>query len=226
LFIKSIFVLGATAVLAAQDTSAILSGELRDGRGNVIRRVDAELRLEESPHTVFSVRTDDGKFRFTLLPPGTYTLILAERQFRTLTLKSIQLPSGEQKALAPLRLEAAGSCGSGGPLLEYVELLPVEPVGNLSGRVERDEAHPIAHATVKLLCDARRVCGETKTDPNGAFIFFDLLPRDDITLRVTHPGFYSEEGAYYEIRAGFNSTYAPIVLNSRLRPKPPVVVCE
>ena len=89
-----------------------------------------------------------------------------------------------------------------------------------------DEAHPIARATVKLLCDVDKVCGEAKTDSNGEFIFFDLPPRGDITIRATHPGFYSEEGARSEIRAGFNSTYAPIVLNSRLRRKPPVVVCE
>jgi hypothetical protein len=92
--------------------------------------------------------------------------------------------------------------------------------------VVRDEAHPIARATVRLLCKDRKICGETKTDSNGEFIFFNLPAREDITIRVMHPSFYLWEGAGYEVRAEFHSTYRPIILDSRLRPRPAVVVCE
>jgi Carboxypeptidase regulatory-like domain len=216
------------AQLAAQDTTASLRGEVFARDNGVIPGVDAELRLEDPPQTRFSVRTDyDGKFKFALLPAGTYTLTLARRGFRTLTLKSIRLADEEQKIVPSLRFDVSGSCGAGGPILGYIEQLPTEQhVGNLNGRVERDQTHPIARATVKLLCDERKICGETKTDSHGEFIFFNLPPRDDITIRVTHPGFYPGEVTGYRVRDGFNSTYSPIILDSRLRPKPPVAVCE
>lgn len=216
------------ALLVAQDTTASLGGDALARGDSVIPGVDAELRLEDPPRTRFFVRTeDDGKFKFTVLPAGVYTLTLSERGFQPLTLKSIRVARGEQKILPTLRLDGSGSCGAGGPVLEYLEQLPAEQhVGNLSGRVVRDEAHPIARATVRLLCKDRKICGETKTDSNGEFIFFILPARDDITIRVTHPGFYLWEGAGYEVRAEFHSTYRPIILDSRLRPRPPVVVCE
>jgi hypothetical protein len=61
---------------------------------------------------------DDGKFKFTVLPAGVYTLTLTERGFQPLTLKSIRVASGEQKILPTLRLDVAGSCGAGA-VLEY-----------------------------------------------------------------------------------------------------------
>jgi hypothetical protein len=216
------------ALLVAQNTTASLRGEALAWGDSVIPGVDAELSLEDPPRTRFSMRTDDdGKFKFTVLPAGAYTLTLSKRAFQPLTLKSIRVTSGEQKILPTPRLGGSGSCGAGGPVLEYLEQLPAEQhVGNLSGRVVRDEAHPIARATVRLLCKDRKICGETKTDSNGEFIFFNLPAREDITIRVMHPSFYLWEGAGYEVRAEFHSTYRPIILDSRLRPRPAVVVCE
>jgi hypothetical protein len=97
-------IVGAT-LLAAQDTTVSLRGEALDRGDRVIQGVDAELRLEDPPQTRFSVRTDDdGKFKFTLLPAGTYTLTLTERRFRTLTLKSIQVATS--KILNSFRLNS------------------------------------------------------------------------------------------------------------------------
>ena len=227
-YCRAFVAITSVALLAAQDTSATVSGVVRAWDDGAIYGVDAELRLEESPHTRFSVRADnEGRFKFTILPAGTYTLTLAKRGFRTLTLKSIQVATGEQKVLRPLRVEFDGSCGAGGPILEHLELLPTElHVGNLSGHVERSHGRPIARATVQLLCDERKVCGETKTDSNGEFIFFDLPPRNDITIRVTHPGFYAWEGSGFRIREGLSATYAPTTLDSGLRPKRPLIYCE
>lgn len=225
--ISLIFALGGAAILAAQDHSATLSGEIRDGAGAGIPSTSVELKLREAPNTLFSVRTDDGgKFKFILLPVGTYMLKLTRIGFRTLGLTSIQIASGEQKIMPPLRVEVAGSCGFGGPAGENLQFRPAEQgAGNLTGRVERDEAHPIARATVKLLCDERKVCGETKTDSNGEFIFFNLAPRDDITIHVSDAGFYDWEVSGYD-QAGFDSTYEPITMDSKLRSKRPLIVCE
>jgi hypothetical protein len=180
-----ILALGGAAILAAQDTSATLSGDVRQARATVLPPIDVALKLDEPPYTLFSTQTDDeGAFKFAMLPAGTYFVAI-------------------------------------------LELLPTKyHVGNLSGLVERDEAHPIAHATVQLFCDGDKVCGKTKTDSKGQFAFFNLPPRDKITIYVTHPNYYPFEAPDYEIRGGFNSVYAPITLDSRQRPKPPLVVCE
>jgi len=239
LFINSIFVLAATAVLAAQDTSATLSGEVRDITGASIPATNVELKLQDPPATIFSVRTDnEGKFRFGVLPPGTYTLKLAPPGFSLLTVKSIQVARGEQKRLLPLRLDVSiSACGGG--VIDYFQLLPTaQRVGNLGGRVLREQKHypgpAIAQATVELLCDVRDICAKTKTDSNGEFIFFNLPARDNLTIRITHPGFYLLTEPGYEVRAGFESTYGPITLercpngncDPKLRPKRPLVVCE
>jgi hypothetical protein len=217
-----IFALGAAPVLLAEGSSATVIGQVALGDA-IVRGVDAEMALKSPPRTIFSVRADDeGIFKFTALPPGTYALTLALPQCPTLTLRSIQLTSGEQKRLPLLRLPTCHSGFGGHPAPEFLE----EGAGNISGRVLADETRPLAGATVRLLCDARKVCGETKTDSVGDFIFFNLPPRDDCTTRVTHPRFYVWEGTGFESRAGFDSTYLPITLDSKLQPKPPLIVCE
>jgi len=223
-----LLIIAIVALLPAQDTSAIVSGETRDSAGAGIPSANIELRLEETPRTIFSLQTDtEGEFKFTVLPAGTYTLVLEKPGFRTLTLKSIQVFSGEQKILPPLQTEGSASCGRGGPVVQHIELLPTEQhAGNLRGRIVRDEIHRIIHATVKLLCDERKVGGETKTDSNGEFIFFNLPARDGIIIRVTHPGYYSQEETGYEVRAGFDSTYSPLTMDRRLLSKRSLVVCE
>jgi hypothetical protein len=200
-----IAIVGA-GVLAAQDTSATLSGIVRDITGAGLAATSAELKLKQPPQTTFSLRTDnEGKFRFTALPLGTYTLKLTQPGFRRLTLESMELAAGEQKILPTLRLDIGG-CGLP-PSPDHFELLsPSDGTGNLSGNVIQDEHHPLAGATVQLLCEQRTICSETRTDSLGGFALSHLPPRRSVKVRVTQPGFYlSEED--YEIQAGFDSAY-------------------
>jgi hypothetical protein len=217
LSINPVFVLAAMAVLSAEETSATVSGEVRDWHDALVPNLDAELRLQTPPHTIFSVRTgDDGKFKFTVLPAGTYTLTLTYRGFRTLRLKSIRVGSGEHKVLPPLRLDVSPSDGGGPPLLDHLEPAPSERAGNLSGRVENKSERLVSHAKVQLFCDEKS-CGETNTAANGEFIFFNLSPGDDYEIRVTCPGYYPWQRDDYEIQAGYDATYGPIVLRRRVK---------
>jgi hypothetical protein len=128
--IFAIFALAAATLLSAQDTVATLSGKVQDFAGTPIIGTNAELTMEQPPHTLFSARADsDGRFRFTV-PPGTYTLKLTKPGFKVLTVKSIQVANREQEQLPPLRLDIGGGCGD--PALDYIELLPTEQgAGNL-----------------------------------------------------------------------------------------------
>ena len=220
LFINCIFVLGAAAVLVAQDTSATVSGEIRGPVGALAGSLNAELTLLEPPHTTFSLRLDDeGKLKFRTLPPGTYTLTIANFGFKTLKVKSIRVARGEQKTLPPLRIDVAPTDLPWLPVPELELRAGDQRFGNLAGRVMRDEVRPLTRATVQLFCDDQ-LCGETKTDANGDFQFLNLPPRDEYRFRISHRGFYSWQGTDYtafEVLAGYDATYRAIVLPRRAK---------
>jgi len=212
-----VIALVGAGILAAQDTSATVSGVVRDPTDTALAGVNAELKLEQPPHTVFSLRLDeDGRFKFTVLPAGTYALTVAQLGFRTVTVKSIMVASGEQKVLPPLRADVAAFDAAWQPVVDRMELAADKRVGSLSGRVLQDSHHPISRAMVRLVCD-EKVCGETRTDAKGEFKFLNLSPRDDCAIRVTRPGYYPWQWADFTVQAGYDGTYRAIVLRRRVK---------
>lgn len=110
-----------------------------------------ELTLAEPPHTLFSLRLgDEGRFKFTVLPPGTYTLTVAQLGFKTLKVKSISVAIAEQRILPPLRMHVAPTDMPWLPIPEFELRAADQRFGNLTGRVMRDEVRPLARATVHL----------------------------------------------------------------------------
>lgn len=212
--------LAGVTVLSAQGNSANLSGAVQDWADAPLADVNAELELEQAPHTLFSLRLDDGgRFRFTVLPSGKYTLTIAVVGFKTLNVRSIQVTSGEQKIVPLLRMELAPTDMPWMPSPVFNLHPGDQRFGNLAGRVMRSETRPPARATVQLFCDDQP-CGETKTDANGDFIFFNLAPRGDYAFRISHPGFYTWQGQDYtafEVLAGYDAIYQPIVLRPRTK---------
>ncbi len=212
----------AALVTVAQSTSGSVSGLLRDPAGNPVTGVNAELRLEQAPYTLFSLRPgDDGKFKFTVLPAGKYTLTVAQLGFKTLKVKSIELAAGENRILPPLLVHVAPTDLPWMPIPVFNLRVGNQPFGNLAGRVMQDEERALAGATVQLFCDDQP-CGETKTDTNGDFVFFNLAARDDYGFRISHPQFLSWQGTArgftaLEVLAGYDASYAPIVLPRRAK---------
>jgi hypothetical protein len=187
------------SLLKAQDTSATVSGEIRGPRGMTLRALNAELMLLDPPHTLFSLRLDNkGNFKFTVLPPGTYTLTVADLGFKTLKLKSIKVANAEQKILPPLQMDLAPTDTPWLPIAEFALRAADFRFGNLSGRVMRDESRGLVGATVRLFCEDK-LCGETKTDASGEFIFFNLQPGDDYAIHVTRAGYYPWQGTDYTV---------------------------
>ncbi len=82
--------------LLAQDTAATVTGSVQNAGFGIDPLVDAELKLQGPPHTLFTVRADDyGNFKFTVLPPGTYTLKLTRFGLGTLIVHAIRVGRGE-----------------------------------------------------------------------------------------------------------------------------------
>jgi hypothetical protein len=222
------FVFAGVAILLAQETSATVSGELRDGTGAGLPRVNAELAPDSDPDTVFSARTDDkGRFRFAAVPSGTFTLNFVVPGAQGLRVNSIQVAPGEQKVLPPLGIEFVPPCGHP-PVIDHLRLVSTErAVGNLSGRVMRDQDHPIAQATVKLLCTFKGECRdiETKTNADGGFQFLNRSPAFDYTLYVAYPGFDPWQWSGFHVQGGYDITYRPALMEPGL-PPPPLVFCN
>jgi hypothetical protein len=85
----------------------------------------------------------------------------------------------------------------------------------------QDEVHPLASATVQLFCDDQ-VCGETKTDAKGDFLFLNLAPREEYPFQISHPEFYSWQGTAsghtaFEVLARYDAAYKAIVLPRRTK---------
>jgi hypothetical protein len=90
-----------------QPTSASLEGTITDALGGLIP--NATITLSEAGHPGLRETSSDstGHFRFTGLGPGSYTLLVAEPQFRTLLTPPLELREGEQADLPPIALAPA-----------------------------------------------------------------------------------------------------------------------
>jgi hypothetical protein len=199
------------------------------------------LWIEGSPNSKLLATADTaGVYRFSALQPGKYSLRLHSRGFRILTLTSIQLGDGEQKAMPTLQLELGSLADCGGhAVLKSILLMPSkEHVGNLVGSVRVDkgqigkEGPPVAGAEARLMCATGEVCGTTKTDSQGGFRF-DALAPGAYYVRVSRAGFYPLNWPGYIIQEGIESSYWSLYLercngtcDPRLRPKKPIATCE
>lgn len=229
--------------MAAQDDAASLTGVIQDFTGTRISGALAELRSDTG--RVFRTHADDsGTYRFTGLPPDQYQLKLSSPGFKWLEVRSINIVAGSPTVLPPLILWVS-SCVYNGPAIDHLQWLSSgSPVGTLRGSVLLDlgpkpkSSTPpaITDADVTLFCDNGSICGATKTDSKGEFVFDHHAP-GAFRLRVTKPGFYVyevERPFFFEISEGIESVYWAVSLerchrrncDPSRRSKKPIGHCE
>jgi hypothetical protein len=225
----------------AQVGSASLTGDVKDITGAEVSNAQVELRSETVSDRTFQTSTDStGKYHFSGLPKDEYALKLVRPGFKWLTVKSIHVLESEQKLLPTLQLQLGSMADCGGhAVLDYVRLQPTEDhVGNLVGsiRIEQspfvEKSPPITGADVTLICRSG-VCGSTKTDADGVFMF-KTQPAGNLSLRVNRTGFYPLVEPGYMIEEGLESVYLSIYLercprgncDPTSRPKRPLAICE
>jgi hypothetical protein len=125
-------------------------------------------------------------------------------------------------------------------VLDYVRFLPsVDHLGDLVGSVRIEQAPfvvkspPIADADVTLICGSDKICGTTKTNSDGEFVF-KALPLGNLSVLVEHAGFYPLNEPGYTIEEGLESVFWSVYIercplgncDPRLRPKKPLAICE
>jgi hypothetical protein len=176
-------------------------------------------------------------YRFPELFGEAYTLELQQAGFRRLTLKGISVSDGEQKVLPSLRMNVGVMGCSPNAVVDYLRLGGEQGGLTSSVRVEHGpyvrNSKPIGNTQVTLICRKGAICGTTKTNSQGEFLFQNLAP-GDYSIRANHPGFYPLVEPGYQLQEGLESIYFPMYLercplgncDPRLRPKKPPAVCE
>lgn len=241
-------VLWATAIGAcllvlpsfSQDRHGTVTGRVQDITGAGISGTTAELRSDRG--RAYQTRSDDsGVYPFSGVTTDDYTLRMFQAGFVSLTVKAIHVSDGEQKSMPVLELTVGGMCWSdhSAPLPEYYRLLPSGTrVGNLAGSVGMEpgptlsKSRPLAGAEVSLICADGTLCGKTKTDSKGGFVFADLSP-GSFSVRVERIGFYPWKQSGYKVREGLETSWSLYVescphgnCDPKLRPQKPLAICE
>jgi len=89
----------------AQTTSGSISGSVRDAQNAVIPGANVAA-LEDQQKFTFTTKTDEvGRFVFTQVPPGTYTIKVETRGFKTLERTGLVLNANDRLTIGDLTLE-------------------------------------------------------------------------------------------------------------------------
>jgi hypothetical protein len=223
----------------AADPGAI-TGQIHDVTGAAVPGAGISLRSGRTGETI-QVKTDNaGSYDLRGLESDDYTMKITSPGFTSITVKSIILSNGELKVIPPLELSISPIACGGGPVLDYLRFLPLGGLdGNLGGSVRVDlgstvgNTPPIVGAQVSLLCTRGGICGTTRTDSSGRFIFMNISPRS-YALRFSHPGYYNAEVSGYQVKGGREIVYDPVYLERcpqgncvrKQRPNKPLALCE
>jgi hypothetical protein len=97
----------SASVASAQTTTGTILGEVKDSTGGRLPGVTISLVNQANGATRDTVTDTLGTYRFTALPPSTYTLTATLAGFTTATRADVVLPIASQVA-APFTLEVAG----------------------------------------------------------------------------------------------------------------------
>jgi hypothetical protein len=99
--------LSAASLASAQTTTGTILGEVKDSTGGRLPGVTVNLLNQANGATREAVTDELGTYRFTALPPGTYTITAELAGFATSKRADVVLPIASQVA-APFTLEVAG----------------------------------------------------------------------------------------------------------------------
>lgn len=91
--------------LAAQQTSGMISGIVKDAQGAVIPGAKVTLTDQNQSSTRDQTAGAEGLFAFTPLPPSTYTVVVEAAGFKKYEKKDIVLFANDRVGLSDINLE-------------------------------------------------------------------------------------------------------------------------
>lgn len=88
----------------AQTTTATLSGTVYDISGAIVPGAKVNLRNQASGALRTTVANGEAYFTFAAIPPGTYTIKVEMKGFRTWEAQGIELNAGDQRRVAAIKM--------------------------------------------------------------------------------------------------------------------------
>jgi outer membrane receptor protein involved in Fe transport len=95
----AVLLLMVTSLMAQSTTSGAIEGKVTDRSGSALPGVTMEVRSPEMQGTQTDVSDVNGKFRFGLLPPGTYALTATLTGYSTVRQTNLQVGLGKTLSL-------------------------------------------------------------------------------------------------------------------------------
>jgi len=89
LVVFTVLTLVAPSLLAQSAGTGALTGTVRDNSGAVIPGVTVTLTSTDTNQTRSAITSEDGSYRFSLLPPGTYGVKFMLPGFKTSEVSSV-----------------------------------------------------------------------------------------------------------------------------------------
>lgn len=99
--------LGATAVLAQEPTGSI-EGTVKDPQSAIVQNATVTVRNPATNFTRSTTTSENGNYRFSQLPPGTYEMKVAGTNFKTSVVSDVIVAVGQTLAL-DVHLEVGGA---------------------------------------------------------------------------------------------------------------------
>ncbi len=134
-------------------SSGSISGDVKDGDGNALQGVT--VTIKGNSFTDETETDANGRYEFTELAKGNYTLTYEKDGYQTLT-KNVSLGEGEAKDLGSVTLEAEGA------------------LGGIYGNVVDIKGDPIESVQIKLKGVKTKVTRTESSDADGYYEFTGL----------------------------------------------------
>lgn len=206
---------------AGAGTGSCFAGSLAisliDSSGASIAGAIVLLQSESDSSRRYLGRTSGvGTCQFLNLPEDTYRLDTITSLFRDRSIRALHISAVEERVLAPLTLEVgffAGCVTRSLDLQDGILLAANSDTGDLAGAFVNRKDKPIPSVTIKLSCEEDQICGETRTNAKGEFLFRGLKPGHySVIAKGSRHYPLTKEG--FEVRAGLRLIYGPVQLES------------
>lgn len=155
--------LGSTPALHAQ-TTATISGTVTDASSSVIPGADITLTNEATSQKRATVSDGAGLFVFPALVPGTYTVNIQAKGFKSLSQSGITLNAGEARKLTGLTL-AIGEAKETVTVQENAQIIPTDN-GSRAAVLDSKDIQNLALGS-RDLSELLKVLPGVTTAPNG-----------------------------------------------------------